>query len=173
MTIAGSYFYLGEYSRAGRIYEQAARLAPADPFAEGGMANALAQISGSAASEEARAAYARARILAEDALDSAEGDTQTMLALAFYCATLGDLPCAEQQQLRAAKAGLTTDKEYYWSALVKAQLGDLEAASAAAQDALDRGYPQALLLSDPLLARVWSQYRFATVRTMPFQAANY
>ena len=173
MTIAGSYFYLGEYSRAGRIYEQAARLAPDDPFAEGGMANALAQISDPAASEEARAAYARARILAEGALDSAEGDTQTMLALAFYCATLGDLPCAEQQQLSAAKAGLSTDKEYYWSALVKAQLGDLAAASAAAQDALDRGYPQALLLSDPLLARVWSQHQFATVRTMPVQAANY
>ncbi len=173
MTIADSYYYLGDYARAGQIYRQAARLRPDDPFAEGGMANSLAQVGEAAADEQARMAYARARLLAERALDSAQSDVQTMLALAYYCATLGDVPCAEQQQAKAVAAGMATGDEFYWSALVHAQLGDFEAASDAAQAALKRGYPQHLMLSDPLLAKVWSQYQFATVRAASFATANY
>ena len=132
------------------------------------MANSLMQSGEVAAAEQARKAYARARLLAERALDSMQGNVQALLALAYYCATLNDIPCAKQQQSRAVAAGIDSGVGFYWSALVQVQLGDIEAAAEATQAALDHGYPQTVILSDPQLAQVWSQNQFAAARQASF-----
>ena len=135
---------------------------PADHFAEGGLANAYAQLDTADAAEKSLQSFRRARSLAENTLESDPDDALTTISLAYYCAVLNDADCAASNQARAWQLAPDSVDVNYMSALVHAQLGDMQAASAATQRALDLGYPQALLVTDPQLAPVWSQRRFAT-----------
>ena len=89
-------------------------------------------------------------------------DALTRVSLAYYCAALGDAACAESNRVQALQLEPDNVDVHYLSALVHTRLGDMQAALAATQKALDLGYPQALLVTDPQLEQVWAKRRFVT-----------
>ena len=167
MNIAHSYYYLGRYQRASYIYREASRQLPQDHFAAGGLANAYAQIDGQEAADKSLQSFARARQLAEAALLTDPADALTTVSLAYYCAALGDTDCAASKRVQALQLEPDNVDVHYLSALVHTRLGDMQAALAATQKALDLGYPQVLLVTDPQLEQVWSQRRFVTAGLTP------
>jgi len=162
MNIAQSYYHLGRYERATHIYREASRQMPSDHFAMGGLANAYAQMDTADATEKALQSYSYARQLAEDALLVNPADALTTVSLAYYCAALGDMDCAASNRVRALQLEPDNVDVNYLSALVYAHMGDMQAAADATQRALDLGYPQALLVTDPQLQAVWVKRRYAT-----------
>ena len=168
MNIAQSYYYWGRYERATHIYREASRQMPTDHLAVGGLANAYAQLGTPESAEKMLQSYSLARQLAEDSLLLNPVDALTTVSLAYYCAALGDAACAENNRVRALQLEPDNTEVNYLSALVHARLGNMQAASAATQRALDLGYPQALLVTDPLLEAVWSKRRFATAGLTDF-----
>lgn len=164
MTIARSYYYLGRYERAGSIYRQAAKLMPDDHFAEGGLASSYAQIDNTQSAQLAATAFKRAQVLAEKQLQARPADALTRMNLAYYCAAIGDTGCADHHRALAVQNEPRNLEVQYLEALVYALLGDSRRASAATEKALDLGFPQVLLVTDPRLADVWPQQRFATAQ---------
>ena len=164
MTIGLSYHYLGKHKRARDIYRQAAKIMPQDHEAMGRLAIATAQLEGGSAVEEAGQLFLLARTLAEESLAERPADALTLISLAHYCAVLGDQDCAELNQARALSMAPNDLEVNYRSAVIYAALGNREAASNSTQQALALGYPQVLLLTDPLLADLWSDRSFATAR---------
>ena len=168
MTIGLSYHYLGKHKRARDIYRQAAKIMPQDHEAMGGLAIATAQLESrsvaGSTSEAAGQLFLQARTLAEQSLAERPADALTLISLAHYCAVLGDQNCAELNQARALSMAPNNIEVNYRSAVIYAALGNREAASNSTQQALALGYPQVLLLTDPLLADLWSGRSFATAR---------
>jgi tetratricopeptide (TPR) repeat protein len=162
MNIAHSYYFLGRYQRASHIYREASRQKPQDHFAAGGLANAYAQIDDQEAADKSLRSFETARQLAEAALLTDPADALTTVSLAYYCAALGDTDCAETNRVQALQLEPDNVDVHYLSALVHTRLGDMQAALTATQKAVDLGYPQALLVTDPQLERLWAKRRFVT-----------
>ncbi|MDP6695443.1 MAG: winged helix-turn-helix domain-containing protein [Gammaproteobacteria bacterium] len=163
-NIAQSYYYLERFDRAVAIYRQAARFLPDDHYVMGLLATAYAQLDGDESTTEALKAFLRARRLAERELQSNPDEAVTIVNLAYYCAALDDKFCAGRYLADALQMAPDDVRVHYGAALVHMQMGDTAAASAATARALRMGYPQVLILTDPLLATVWSERRFVTAR---------
>jgi tetratricopeptide (TPR) repeat protein len=163
MTIARSYYFMGRYQNAINIYRQAAKLNPEDHLPQGGLASAYAQLEDAESRQKAQRAFARARYLAERALLIDAGSIRATVDLAYYCAALGDRVCARHRLGQALQLAPDNVRVQYMAALVYARSGDTRAANLAAQRALALGYPQVLIVTDPLLAPSWSERQFAAV----------
>jgi DNA-binding winged helix-turn-helix (wHTH) protein/tetratricopeptide (TPR) repeat protein len=164
MTIARSYYFLGQYQNAINIYAQAARIVADDHRAYGGLASAYAQRNDAESKVAARQNFLRAKYLAERALLIDDNNVNVMINLAYYCAALSDDSCAQQYLTEALEIAPGNVWVHYVAALVHARSGNQHAANQAAQRALALGYPQALIVTDPLLASTWSERRLATGR---------
>ncbi|MGI9290165.1 MAG: tetratricopeptide repeat protein [Gammaproteobacteria bacterium] len=163
MTIARSHYFMGNYQNAINIYSQAAKIVPDDHRSYGGLASAYAQRIDAESQVAARQNFARARFLAERQLHSGS-DVNVMINLAYYCASLADDDCARRHLNEALDIAPGNVWVHYVAALVHVRSGDVRAANQAAQRALALGYPQALIVTDPLLAATWSGQRLAIGR---------
>jgi Flp pilus assembly protein TadD len=159
MTIGRSYYYLGRYQNAINVFKQAAKLTPEDYTTHGGLASAYAQLEEFEPQLEAQQAFARARFLVERALLIKPEDVIMTIDLAYYCAALDDQSCAQHNLNRALQLSPDNVRVHYMAALVHARSGDMRAATVATQRAVALGYPQALIVTDPLLALAWSERR--------------
>jgi tetratricopeptide (TPR) repeat protein/DNA-binding winged helix-turn-helix (wHTH) protein/TolB-like protein len=157
MTIARSYYFLGRYQNAINIYAQAAKIVPDDHRAYGGLASAYAQRGDKESKVAARQNFARARYLAERDLLIDDENVNVMINLAYYCAALDDAGCARRHLAEALEIAPGNVWVHYVAALVHVRSGNMQAANRAAQRALALGYPQALIVTDPLLASTWSE----------------
>ncbi|MEJ2138968.1 MAG: winged helix-turn-helix domain-containing protein [Gammaproteobacteria bacterium] len=162
MRIAHSYYYRGDFERARGIYGQAAKLQPGNHFAEGGLAVTYEKLDASGKSERSAASFRRAMQLAENSLAKSPEDPLTRISLAYYCAALLEVECATKHRVIALDSAPENFEVHYLAALVYALLGDPENATAETRRALELGYPQILVLTDPRMSDYWSGQRFAT-----------
>lgn len=159
VEIGASLYYLGRYRAAAQTYRLAEELDPLEHGTWGGLGDVYLQVGGS--SQQAMEAYYIARGLAEDQLERAPADPVTRIALAYYCAALGDGNCAVEHSTSALALAPEAPVVQYANALVNLHLGNEAAAIAAVELALDLGYPRALLRADPQLVAVRSSPRLA------------
>jgi tetratricopeptide (TPR) repeat protein len=164
LNIAQNYYHLERYQRAIDIYQQATLLMPADHTVMGLLAVAYRQLDGEEAAVRSEQAFTEARQLAEQWLRHNPRDALASASLAYYCAALGDRLCASGYLAQALNSTPELVQVHYLAALVYMETGDIQAATAAMNRAMQLGYPQILILTEPLLVRVWSDSRFATTR---------
>jgi len=159
VEIGDSLYYLERYRAAAQTYRLAAELDPLDHRSWGRLGDVYLQLD--AGSHQAVDAYAIARGLAEDELDVGANNPVTRIALAYYCAALGDGLWATEHSAHALILAPKAPVVHYVNALVHLRLGDKAAAIRAAELALDLGYPQALFRVDPQLVVVRGSPRLA------------
>jgi len=163
VNIGRSYYHLGRHQRATEIYRQAQKMLPNDHEVAGGLADAYAQVGHVDAILKSRKYFSLARDLANAAINSDEGDAQAYAGLGYYCAALDEPECARTAAGHALELAPGNPEVNFILALVYAQLSEVDAAALATQKALELGFPQALVLTDPILAAVLPQRRFATL----------
>lgn len=151
-NLGTAYYYLGLFEDALFEYEQAEAMASADPLVVGNLADALWMIPGRHA--EAATVYGRAATLAEEALQVNPTDAVMWAQLAYFTGRAGDATRSHRAQVRADALGKDDMYVQYYTALTESDRDDPAAAAAAIQRALQLGYPQKLLATDPVL-RAW------------------
>ena len=160
VEIGASLYYLGRYRSAARMYRQAVEINSLGHHIWGRLGDAYLQIAGGR--QQAEDAYSIARGLAEIELKTLPDEPLTRITLAYYCAALGDSNCAVEHSTAALTLAPKMPAVHYINALVNLHLGNETAAIAAAELALDLGYPRALLRVDP---------QFVVVRRSPHLAS--
>ena len=173
VTVARSYYLMGRHKRATDIYRQAVRFLPNDHSVAAGLAAAFQQLGDTDSDMKARLNFVRARQLVEDQLRTAGPDGRDYASLAYYCAVLTDKECAREHRLRALAVEPDSADVSYLVAMAAAELGESEGAAEAAERAIELGYPRVLLLTEPKLAAVWSDSRFATTRQAAILDSGY
>lgn len=151
------YYYLGRYREAIDALSQAVGLAPRDHLGWSGLGDAL-WIAGD--EQAAAEAYATAEQHLKGALAVNPNDAQLQMDHAWITAMLGRLPDARRRIDQVLR--LTPDDPYvhYYSGLIRMRANDVEGALADFEQALERGYPVALLAQDPQLERLRGNPRF-------------
>lgn len=150
-------YYLGRFDEAAEALREASRLAPLDYLVRSNLGDVL-WVSGrrDAAREEFQLAQQRARA----ALEVNSSDAFILMDLAWIEAVLGN-GTEGVSLIKKAKALVPEDAYVYYSeALVLQRADDSEAALSALANAVDLGYPPALIAKDPLLAELRQQGGF-------------
>jgi tetratricopeptide (TPR) repeat protein len=159
VEIGSSLYYLGRYRAATQTYQLAVEMNPMQHRTWGRLGDVYQQTSGGG--QQAIDAYSIARGLAEDDLQDAPNGPMTQIALAYYCAALGDSNCAIEHSATALTLAPQSPVVQYVNALVYLHLGNESAAIEAVEYALELGYPRALFRVDPQLVAVRSSSRLA------------
>jgi len=148
------HYFLGEFDAAVANYERATALAGQDQSLWGNLADAVWQIP--ARREEAIGHYRQAIRLGLRELESRPTDGVLMAQLGYYYGRVGDAAASRGYLDQAAARGADLYVQYY-SAVAAADRGDLEKAREGALAAVQLGYPETLLQSDPSLAALGLQ----------------
>jgi tetratricopeptide (TPR) repeat protein len=160
-NLGSMYYYLQRFEEAVAMLERAIALAPEDHRPRGVLGDALRQLAGR--EDDARRHNAEAIRLAERSLAVNAEDSETIALLGHYCAEAGEAPRARELCARALQLAPQETYRHYEAALVFARLGELEAAQAALERAVELGYPTKLLAVDAGLAPLWGSPRFRTL----------
>lgn len=152
------YFYLGRFADAEKLYRRATDLASRDHRVWANLADALYQIAGRR--QEAKTAYERAISLARLELRVDAKDQDTLSKLAYYHARVGDLARARELVTQATATGTDNFYVHYYVALTSIEDGNLDAAIAALEKAIELGYPVQLVRAGPEFARLREDKRF-------------
>lgn len=150
------YFYGGDYPQARAMFEQAVELSPADYRFHGFLAECilLEQDNGL---EAARPHFERAVELAREALGINPEDELTRAALANYLATLNDASGAGTELERLENAQPTDMRTLHVMGMARLALGQDDRALDHFQAAMELGYPQRMLQSDPRTRELFGQ----------------
>lgn len=154
------YYYLGNLDAAIENHERAVAMAPKDYLARVNYGDAL-WVAGR--EEEALATYRQARDLAEQALQINPKDPFPLIDLAWIHAALGDSEEARARMERARPLAPEDPYTHYIDALIYLRAGNVDAAAAAFEGAIVRGYSRQLLAADPQLGALASDARFADI----------
>ncbi|NEZ05082.1 tetratricopeptide repeat protein [Wenzhouxiangella sp. XN201] len=150
------YFYGGDFTRARAMFEQAVSLSPADFRYHGFLAECILLEDGGGL-DAARPHFERAVELARETLAINAEDPLTRAALAAYLATLGELADA-QQQLERLEADPSTDmRALHTMGMARLVMGQTDRALAHFHAAMELGYPQRMLQSDPRTRALFGQ----------------
>jgi len=159
-NLAITSYYMGDFEEAVDTFRHAVELAPASVANHIGLADAL-QAAGRR--QEAIAAYTVSRDLALEQLKVAANDVEVLGYLAWAQAMTGDIHAGKATAQRAVGFDPGDYYTHYYQALVELRAGDVAAAVDAVSDALESGYPVALLAAEPILKQLWDDSRFVEV----------
>lgn len=152
------YFYLGDFDRAIDRYVNAANLAPNDHRVWGNLGDAY--FFQGDQMQVAEVAYKRAIKLGESLLEVNADDVQVISDIALYSARIGDTARAHELDAKATSHGAGVMYVHYNSALIHVQFGELDAALAALERAVELSYERELLRIDPALRPLQDNERF-------------
>lgn len=154
------HYYLGDLDAAIESHNKAVELKPNDYLARSNLGDALWNAG---RTDEARREFETAETMAMDALGVNPNDPFTMMDLAWISAML-DKPLAARTLMNRALS-LAPDDPYthYIDALVLLREGNRNAALAALEVAVDKGYSRLILAVEPNLAALRSDPRFTAI----------
>ncbi|HMB74344.1 MAG TPA: tetratricopeptide repeat protein, partial [Gammaproteobacteria bacterium] len=158
-SLGSMQYYLGQFEESVENQRLAIAEAPEDHISWGRLAEAYSFIPG--AEDEARSAWRRAIELARSDLQINPDDWDTHGQLALYHAFIGEYDVALQQLERVAELAPNEPQGRYYAALVHWQRGDADATYDALEAAIDLGYSSVFIVSDPTLADLRDEPRFA------------
>ena len=152
------YFYLGDFERAIERYINAANLAPNDYKMWGNLGDAY--FFQGDQKQVAEVAYQRAIELGESQLRVNDDAVQVISDIALFYARIGDTGKARELDAKANSQGPGMMYVHYNSALIHAQLGDVDEAFAALERAVELNYERELLRVDPAFEGLKDDERF-------------
>ena len=153
------YFYLNEFETAADRYAQAVNLAPMDHRLWGNLADAYYFSNGM--HQAADVAYRRAISLGEERFKVNSSDHETAYELAYYYSRVGERQRALELLAVALEAVPDDMYVHYYGALIHAHFGDVDAALASIERAVELDYQPKLLSADPGLRSLVADQRFA------------
>jgi tetratricopeptide (TPR) repeat protein len=140
------------------MYERAIELAPEDYETWGALGDASRFAEGR--EDLAASAYEQAIALAEDVLRVNPSDADVTAQLAHYCAAIGEAQRARELLARALELAPQSMYVLYDAAVTNVSLGETDNALAAIEQAVELGYPVALLSVDVGLLPLMGTDRF-------------
>lgn len=154
------YYYLGQMDDAVAAHKKAIELAPNDHLVWSNLGDAL---SFTTKKNLARAAFRKARELAENHLAVNPVDAGPLIDLAWIEAMLGNNEKARELASRAMSITPGDPYVHYVSALISARLGETTAAYQELQAAVDLGFPLELMAAEPHLKSIQHAPRFVAL----------
>lgn len=163
-NLAIVYYYLGRFDESVAIHRQTVDSFPESEVAWMNLADSLLFSSDV---EEAAGAYQKAAELSENKLALDPNDSVIICRAAWANAMIGDSARASELMRRALELSPRNPYVYYYDALLKTRRGQHDDALDALSIALAQGYPSAMLISEPLLANLKDERRFAALINAP------
>jgi tetratricopeptide (TPR) repeat protein/TolB-like protein/DNA-binding winged helix-turn-helix (wHTH) protein len=154
------YYYLGQYDRAAEIHRQAAEKNPEANFVWLNLGDALRFTS---RQDESKASYRRAAAVSEDLLEIDASNHVDLFVLAWATASLGDTEAARSLIDRAEDVAPRDPYVHYYKALIINETGATSDALDALRQAVDLGYPIAMLAADPLFRELSNNPQFGQI----------
>jgi tetratricopeptide (TPR) repeat protein/predicted Ser/Thr protein kinase len=148
----------GRYADALPLMERAVELGPTRYLNWGNLADVRRRVSAVRAS--AQVAYSRAIALGEEALAKAPDDTEIRGNLAVYRARSGDRQGALGEARAIAKSKSRTPASLFKAAIAAEVSGNRAQSLAYLAEAVQRGYPQREIATEPDLAPLLQDARF-------------
>lgn len=154
------HYYLGDLGAAIDTHRKATELAPNNHLTWSNLGDALA-VAGE--STEASSVFARARALVSEALRINPNDPGFVMDKAWISAMLGNE--VEARSLIDRALSLAPDDPYahYINGLILLRSGDAEAALAAFETAVQKGYSTEMLAAEPHIAALRDDPRFGAL----------
>jgi len=160
MNLGMLHYYRGETAAAKEALDTAIAMSPEDYLAWSNLGDVLALANDAAGSNRA---FLEAERLARERLARNNRDPGTLIDVAWIAAMLGRFDEA-QQLITTARALAPTDPYvHYYDALVRARMGDTDAAFDRLETAVEMGYSRVLIRAEPHLAALRGSPRFAEI----------
>lgn len=154
------YYYLGLFDESVEIHRKVVAMAPEDSHVWLNLADALRF---SSESEQAAEAFSKTSQYAEQHLAVNPRDSGVLLELAWAQAMLGDIDRGGELIEQSIKIAPGDPYGYYYLALWETLQGRNGAALDALETAVEKGYPKAMLKSEPYLEALRGHERFAVM----------
>ncbi len=154
------YFYTGDYQAAIEAQRAAVELQPNDCLARANLADTL---WAAGLTETARQAYLEAETAAERALEVNPNDPLTIMDMAWIKAGLHDHDEAREFIDRAMQIVPDDPYVHYYDGIIHNRAGNSSQAFVALQDAVQLGFPTAIIAGDPNLANLRGDSRFSDI----------
>jgi serine/threonine-protein kinase len=186
-NLGSSYFFLGRYEDAAKMYQRALELAPESFENWGNLADAYRASAstvgavgvgtdspGGNRTDDARAAYEKAIVLAKQHLTINPSDAVAIAALAHYLGCVGKRQEAMENIELARQLAHAEMLVYYFSATALCALGEQQQALDAVRIALSLGYPAHMVDADAGLSSLkeTAEYR-AVLDRQSHQPTNF
>ena len=154
------YYYLGRLDEAIESHKKAIELTPNNHLRWSNLGDAL-WIAGQ--KDEAREAFAKAELLARNALKVNPNDPNGQMDLAWISAMLDDFDAASDYIDRARRQAPDDPYVHYIDGLILLRNGQTELALAALEDAANMGYSTKMMAAEPHLASIRGNPRFRAI----------
>ncbi len=155
-----AHYYLGNFLEAIAAHRRAVELAPKSNGGWLGLADAL-YFAGE--HEQAESAYQEVIVLSKQQLVVNAEDIESMTFLAWAFAMTGSFETATTLIDQAVALDPADSYSHYFRALVLLRQGDADNALESIKDALNYGYPVAMLGSEPILKELRQDSRFVSL----------
>lgn len=155
-----AHYYLGNFLAAVTANRRAVELAPSSSGGWLALADAL-YFAG--AMDEADRAYRSVIELSRKQLAVNPVDVESMTFLAWSSAMTGTFETAAVFSEQAVDLDPADPYSHYFRALVLLKMGDADGALESINDAMDNGYPVAMLAAEPILKELRSDSRFESL----------
>jgi tetratricopeptide (TPR) repeat protein len=151
------YYYLGEFDNSASIHREAANKMPEVSFVWLNLGDALRF---SSTPELASEAYRRAAELSADLLEINPNSPSDLFDRSWALAALGEIDEASFLISRAIELAPNDPYGHYYGALIDVLSGNNDDALDALELAVEKGYPPAMLVVDPLLSDLHEYSKF-------------
>lgn len=158
MNLGLMHYYLGDSAKAEAVLRKAIESAPQDYLAWSSLGDVLASAGQRTAANEA---FVEAERLARQQVAVNNRDPGRLIDLAWITAMLGRFDEAQRLIGTALELAPTDPYVHYYDALVRARMGEPEAALDRLETAVEMGYSRALIRAEPQLAELRDRERFA------------
>ena len=155
-----AHYYLGNFPEAVTANRRAVELAPSSSGGWLALADAL-YFAG--ARDEADRAYRSVIELSRKQLAVNREDIESMTFLAWSSAMAGSFETASVFSKQAVDLDPADPYSHYFRALVLLEMGDVGGALDSIKDAMDNGYPVAMLAAEPILRKLQQDSRFVSL----------
>lgn len=155
-----AHYYLGNFLAAVAAHHRAVELAPSSSAGWLGLADALIFAANPTEADEA---YRKSIDLARQQLAVNPADVESMTFLAWSSAMTGSTDSAIALVNRAVELDPADPYSHYFRALVLLKTGDSAGALGSIEDALEKGYPVAMLAAEPILRELRQDSRFVSL----------
>jgi len=155
-----AHYYLGNFPEAITANRRAVELAPSSSGGWLALADALYAAD---AGDEADRAYQAVIELSRKQLIVNPEDIESMTFLAWASAMTGSFETASVFSEQAVQLDPADPYSHYFRALVLLKMDDSDGALDSVKDAMDKGYPVAMLAAEPILKELKSDSRFKTL----------